>query len=268
MKKIAFEARQELDYRTNEAYKSLRTNIQFCGAQIKVISFTSCTPNEGKSSVSFNLAVSIADSGKRVLLLDADMRKSVLAGRYKVGKVDAGLAHYLAGQKDYEEVAYRTDVENMDIIFSGPFVPNPAELLESDSFHELIAFCREQYDYVLIDTPPLGSVIDSAIVAKEVDGAILVIEADAISYHFVQNVKSQLEKSNVRILGTVLNKVPLGGSKYGSYGYGKYGKYGYGQYGKYYGDYGEYGKYTGGVTKNPELPILGGYSRKSKHWGR
>lgn len=243
MRRITFETRKELDYRTNEAYKSLRTNIQFCGAQIRVISFTSCTPNEGKSSVSFNLAVAFAESGKRVLLIDADMRKSVLAGRYKVGSIDAGLAHYLAGQKRREEVIFSTDVENMDIIFSGPFVPNPAELLESDSFHELVDQCRGEYDYVLVDTPPLGSVIDSAIVAKEVDGAILVVEADAISYHFVQNVKSQLEKSNVKILGTVLNKVPMGGGKYShyAYGYGGYGKYGYGRYGRYYGHYGEYG---------------------------
>ena len=239
MAKIKFEKRNELDYRTNEAYKSLRTNIQFCGNQIKVISFTSCTPNEGKSSVSFNLAASFAESGKKVIMIDADMRKSVLAGRYKVGNVEAGLAHYLAGQKTLEEVKFETDIENMDIIFSGPFVPNPAELLENENFINLIQYCRENYDYVLIDTPPLGSVIDSAIVAKNVDGAILVIEADAISYHFVQTVKNQLEKSNVKILGTVLNKVPMGGGKYG-YGYG-YGKYGYGKYG--YGKYGSYGKY-------------------------
>lgn len=239
MKQITFESRKKLDYRTNEAYKSLRTNIQFCGKQIKVISFTSCTPNEGKSSISFNLAVSFAESGKRVLLIDADMRKSVLAGRYKVGSIEAGLAHYLAGQKSREEVILATDIENMDIIFSGPFVPNPSELLESAAFHTLVKECREIYDYVLIDTPPLGSVIDSAIVAKEVDGAILVIEADAISYRFVQNVKSQLDKSNVKILGTVLNKVPMDGGHYG-YVYG-YSKYGYGRYGKYYGHYGRYG---------------------------
>ncbi len=247
MAKIKFEKRNELDYRANEAYKSLRTNIQFCGSQIKVISFTSCTPNEGKSSVSFNLAASFAESGKKVIMIDADMRKSVLAGRYKVGTVEAGLAHYLAGQKSLEEVKFETDIENMDIIFSGPFVPNPAELLENENFINLIKYCRENYDYVLIDTPPLGSVIDSAIVAKNVDGAILVIEADAISYHFVQTVKNQLEKSNVKILGTVLNKVAMGGGKYGygKYGYGKYGygKYGsYGKYGQYYGHYGNYGR--------------------------
>jgi capsular exopolysaccharide synthesis family protein len=245
MKKVTFEAREKLDFRIDEAYKSLRTNVQFCGSNIRVISFTSCTPNEGKSSVSFNLAVSFAESGKKVIMIDADMRKSVLAGRYKVGEVESGLAHYLAGQKSLDEVCMETDIEGMDIIFSGPYVPNPAELLESDNFHELVQYCREKYDYVLIDTPPLGSVIDSAIVAKEVDGAILVVEADAISYHFVQNVKNQLDKSNVKILGTVLNKVPMGGSKYGKYGYGKYGYGKYGSYGRYgrYGQYGQYGQY-------------------------
>lgn len=244
MEKVIFTARRELDYRTNEAYKSLRTNVQFCGSDVSVISFTSCTPNEGKSSVSFNLAVSFAESGRKVILIDADMRKSVLAGRYQVGSVEAGLAHYLAGQKSLDEVCMETDIKGMDIIFSGPYVPNPAELLENSNFHTLVDYCREHYDYVLIDTPPLGSVIDSAIVARDVDGAVLVVEAGAISYHFVQNVKKQLEKSNVRLLGAVLNKMQMGGGKYGygKYGYGKYGygKYGYGQYGKY--GYGQYGK--------------------------
>lgn len=244
--KVKFEGRKKLDYRVDEAYKSLRTNVQFSGSGVQVIDFTSCTPNEGKSSVAFNLAVSFAESGKRVIMIDADMRKSVLTGRYKVGSVDAGLAHYLSGQKTLDEVCLNTDIDGMDIIFSGPFVPNPAELLESTHFHDLIKYCRENYDYVLIDTPPLGSVIDSAIVAKECDGAIIVVEADAISYHFVQNVKNQLAKSEVKILGTVLNKVPMGGGKYGygKYGYGKYGygKYSYGKYGQY-GQYGEYGSY-------------------------
>jgi len=232
---VTFEIRKKMDYRTSEAYKSLRTNIQFCGAEVKVISFTSCTPNEGKSSVSFNLAVSFAESGKKVILIDADMRKSVLAGRYKVGSIKGGLAHFLAGQKALGDVCMQTDIENMDIIFSGPFVPNPAELLESELFSKLVSYCRKKYDYVLIDTPPLGSVIDSAIVAGAVDGAVIVIEADAISYHFVQQVKKQLERSNVKVLGAVLNKVPL---EKGKYGYGKYGKYYSRYYGKYYGKYG------------------------------
>ena len=227
--------REELDYRANEAYKTLRTNIQFCGDDVKVLTFTSCTPNEGKSSVSFNLAVSFAEVGKRVILIDADLRKSVLIGRYRVGEVEYGLTHYLSGQKELKDVLLHTDIEQMDIIFSGSNVPNPAELLNHNRFSSLIAKLREEYDYVIIDTPPLGSVIDSAIVAKISDGAVIVIEANAISYRFAQNVKEQLEKSNCKILGAVVNKVPLEKSSYYGKYYGRYyGKY----YGKYYGNYG------------------------------
>jgi len=236
MEQITFIKRDDLDYRTNEAYKTLRTNIQFCGNEIRVIAFTSCTPNEGKSSVSFNLAVSFAEEGKKVVLIDADLRKSVLIGRYKVGEIDAGLTHILSGQNNLEEVLYHTDINNLDIIFSGTHSPNPAELLNSGRFTAMLDTLRAKYDYVIIDTPPLGSVIDSAIVSKACDGAILVIEANSISSRFAQTVKGQLEKSNCRILGTVLNKVPM--EKNGYYGryYGRYyGKY----YGKYYGTYGK-----------------------------
>jgi capsular exopolysaccharide synthesis family protein len=235
--KITNIERKELDYRANEAYKTLRTNIQFCGDDIKVLTFTSCTPNEGKSSVSFNLAVSFAEVGKRVILVDADLRKSVLVGRYKVGEVDQGLTHYLSGQAELEEVKRYTDIDNMDIIFSGSHCPNPAELLNNNRFSNLISTLRESYDYVIVDTPPLGSVIDSAIVAKIADGAVIVIEANAISYRFAQSVKEQLDKSNCRILGTVLNKIPMEKKGY-------YGKY----YGRYYGKY--YGKYYGTYGKN------------------
>ena len=228
MGKITFEKRQELDYRANEAYKTLRTNIQFCGDQVKVIAFTSCTPNEGKSSVSFNLAVSFAAVGKKVILVDADLRKSVLVGRYKVGAIEGGLTHYLSGQKELKSIIFDTDIENMDIIFAGSYAPNPAELLEHKRFGSMIAELRESYDYVIIDTPPLGSVIDSAVVAKVSDGAIIVIENNAVSYRFAQKVKEQLEKSRCRILGAILNKVSMDGKGY-------YGRY----YGKYYGTYGE-----------------------------
>ncbi len=224
--------REELDYRANEAYKTLRTNIQFCGDNIKVITFTSCTPNEGKSSVSFNLAVSFAETGKKVILIDADLRKSVLVGRYKVGEVEYGLTHFLSGQKDFEDVVHHTNTNNMDIIFSGTYSPNPVELLNSPRFSNMIDQLRVHYDYIIIDSPPLGSVIDSAITAQISDGAVIVVEANAISYRFAQSVKEQLEKSNCRILGAVLNKVAM--EKNGYYGryYGKY-------YGKYYGTYGK-----------------------------
>jgi capsular exopolysaccharide synthesis family protein len=232
VKKIVFEKRKQLDYRSNEAYKTLRTNIQFCGNENRVIAITSCTPNEGKSSISFNLAQSLAEDGKRVILIDADLRKSVLVGRYKVGEINAGLSHYLSGQSELEDVHNSTEIPNMDIIFAGTYSPNPAELLGHNRFQDLVIKLREKYDYIIIDTPPLGSVIDSAIVAKIADGAILVVESNAISYKFAQHVKHQLVRTDCKILGVILNKVNM--DKNGYYGryYGKY-------YGKYYGTYGK-----------------------------
>lgn len=226
MLQIYFEKLEELDFVSNEAYKTLRTNIQFCGTDIKVISLTSCMPNEGKSSVSFHLASSFAESGKKVIFVDADLRKSVIVGRYKPDQAVVGLTHYLSGLNTLEDVLYSTNIDNMDVIFTGPVPPNPAELLGSECFSKLIQKLRKEYDYVIIDTPPMGSVIDSAIVAQNCDGVILVIQVNAISYKFAQRVKKQLEKGNCKILGAVLNKVELSGKGY-------YGKY----YGKYYGQY-------------------------------
>lgn len=211
-----------LDYRANEAYKALRTNIEFCGDDVRVISFTSCTPNEGKTSVSLNVAKAFVDKGKKVLIIDADLRKSVMIGRYRVGEVKYGLTHYLSGQNEMEEVIYQTNIKNLDIVFCGSYSPNPAELLGHIRFKDMINNLRSIYDYIIVDTPPLGSVIDGAIVAKVVDGVIMVIESNSISYKFAQHVKEQLDKANCRILGTVLNKVPMDKKGYYSKYYGKY----------------------------------------------
>ena len=228
---------EKLDYASNEAYRALRTNLKFCGEDKKAIVLTSCTPNEGKSTVSLYLAMSLAESGKRVLLVDTDMRKSVLAGNFTANKEVMGLSHFLSGQSYLKNVICSTSTDNLDIIFAGPTPPNPAELLESLFFQVLLRYGRDNYDYVLVDSPPLGSVIDSAIVAKKCDGALIIIEAEAISYRFVKEVKSQLEKSSCPILGAVLNKVDLKEHRYYDYYYGrKRGDY----YGRYYG-YGSYG---------------------------
>ncbi|MCI9565137.1 MAG: CpsD/CapB family tyrosine-protein kinase [Eubacterium sp.] len=228
----------DLDFKTKEAYKTLRTNVQFCGDDVKVISITSCVPNEGKSMVSFNLAVSIAETGKKVLFIDADLRKSVLIGRYKINKAIKGLTQYLSGVEELDSVKYTTNVENLDMILSGPVPPNPAELLNNEKFTALVEITKKEYDYVVIDTPPIGQVIDPAIVAQQTDGVIFLVSQANVSYKYAQKQIEQLKRSGCRILGAVLNKVdPEGkGSYYGGY-YGKYykGKYGYG-YGndKYY----------------------------------
>ena len=193
-------------YSINEAFKALRTNVQFCGANIKCIAFTSCLPNEGKSSVSLELAKSLSESGKKVIVIDADLRKSVLVNRLsKMPDQIIGLSQYLTDQDTFESIVYETQYPNLKMIFSGPFPPNPVELLECDRFREMIAMCKEQYDYVLIDTPPLGVVIDAAVVATLCDGTIMVIAADRSSYKIAQSVKDQLLRVNGKILGTILN---------------------------------------------------------------
>ena len=231
------------DYNYRESLKTLRTNIQFCGSNLHTIMFTSALPDEGKSDVAFSVAASLAQIGKKVVFIDADIRKSVLVSRYQLDGDVNGLSQYLSGQKSREDIIYQTNYEGFSVIFAGPYSPNPAELLEEDLFSELIKSLKD-YDYVIIDTPPMANLIDGAIVASNCDGAIIVIEQGAVSYRLEQKVKSQLDKTGCRVLGVVLNKVDL--SQNGYYGkYGKYGKYGrYGRYGKYdkYGAYSPYEK--------------------------
>lgn len=227
------------DYNYSEAIKTLRTNIRFCGRNVKVVMFTSSLPDEGKSAISLNFAVSMAKIGNRVLFIDSDIRKSVLISRYSVEGRIFGLTQYLTGQIGVTEAIYETGIENLSMIFAGPYSPNPAELLEDEYFEQLLEYGREHYDYVVIDTPPVGSVIDGVIVARHCDGAVIVIESGAVSYRLVQKVKKQIEMSGCRILGAVLNKVDLKAeSYYSGYGYSRYGKYG------------KYGKYGYGAEKN------------------
>ena len=220
--------KRELDFRSKEAFKTLRTNIEFSGDDIKVICITSAMPNEGKSSISFELAQSFALAGKKTVLIDADLRKSVMHTHYKRGNVKYGLTNYLAGKKEFDEVFCQTDVENFYMVFSGPVPPNPSELLGSDRFTRLVAALRETYDFVIIDTPPVGSVIDASVVSKNTDGVVVVLSSGRVSYQFARKVKDQLDTAGARILGAVLNKVDMSKKSY-------YGKY----YGKYYGNYGD-----------------------------
>lgn len=226
METISISKFQTLDFQGNEAYKTLRSNIQFCGSDIKIIGLTSSMTNEGKSSVSLNLAVTLADAGKKVVFIDADLRKSVLIGRYKINQAVKGLVHFLSGIHPVEEIIYETNISNLYMVLSGPVPPNPSELLGGVEFTKFIEGLGEIYDYIIIDTPPLGSVIDSAIISKVCHGMVLVVEANVISYKFAQRVMSQLEKTGCKILGAVFNKVDIREKGY-------YGKY----YGKHYGNY-------------------------------
>lgn len=194
------------DFRMQEAYKILRTNILFCGKNLKTILITSCMPNEGKTTVSINLAISMAELGKKVLLIDCDLRRPSLIKAVDSRVNIKGLSHYFSGQKEAYEIIYNTKFENLDVVFSGKIPPNPSELLANSDFKQFINNARDKYDYIIIDTPPLGSVIDSAIVAENCDGAILVVESEKDSYKYVNSIKAQLSRSGCSILGVVLNK--------------------------------------------------------------
>ncbi|SHI81796.1 polysaccharide biosynthesis tyrosine autokinase [Parasporobacterium paucivorans] len=223
METITMNKLVKLDYFANEAFKKLRTNIQFSGADVKVIGITSCIANEGKSSLAFNLALSMAVAGKRTVYVDADLRKSVTIGRFRINKAVSGLTHYLSGITK-EEPVYQTNINNLYMVFSGPVPPDPSELLATTRFKELLQNLRRDYDYVIVDNSPLGLVIDAAVVANVCDGMILVVSSGEISYKFAQSVKAQLEKTGCRILGAVINKADMSKN-------GNYGRY----YGKYYG---------------------------------
>lgn len=212
------------DYFYEEAIKTLRTNIQFTGKNIKTIMFTSCFPNEGKSDITFQLAQEIGNMGKKVLIVDADIRKSGYIKRFHIKQKVNGLSQYLSGQLPKGFLIYQTNYLNLDIIFAGPMAPNPSELLEDKSFEELLREVRPYYDYILIDTPPVGSVTDAVIIARESDGAVLVIESERVSYKMAQKMKEQVEKTGCKVLGAVLNKVNIERNKY----YGKYDYYYYG----------------------------------------
>ncbi len=248
MKTINLDLDISKDYFVGEAFKTLRTNVQFCGTDVKAIAITSCLPNEGKSTISLELCRSLAEVGKKVLFVDADMRKSVVVKKYSDAAGISGLSQYLSGQSTLDEVLFATQFENFHIIFAGQFPANPAELLSSTAFKKMIEEQTKVYDYVIVDTPPLGMVIDCAVVSSVCDSAIMVVAASRISNRRAVLIKNQLAKSGVRILGVVLNYV-----RRGRFGYPKAYSIG-SRYSKKYGKYGKYGKYVGYGPKAEEEP--------------
>lgn len=210
------------EFRVSESLKTLRTNLMFSGASVRVIGFTSVSASVGKSTVSLQTAIAFAQAGKRVLLVDADLRKSVLPSRLRIRNKVEGLSHYLSGLANVNELLRETDVPGLYIMFAGSRVPNAAELLGNENFAKLIPALKETFDYVIVDTAPLGQVIDCAVMAPHLDGVVLVVDATNNSYKLERRVKNQIERSGGKILGAVLNQVNIDErrSYYGkSYGY-------------------------------------------------
>jgi protein-tyrosine kinase len=213
---------EKLNNPAEEAYKVLRANLNFYGLNkaIKTIAITSYSPNEGKTTTCINLSISMAKSGMRVLYVDADLRKPMLMKN--LGSNDfKGLSNYLSGHVDFEEIIHSTDINGFFYIPCGAKPFDPAELLTTERFNTFLKVVQQQFDMIVIDTPPLGSVIDCSIIAAKTDGTLIVIKPNAVKYKNALMVKEQLEKSNARILGVVVNGVNRRDYKdyYNSYDY-------------------------------------------------
>ena len=215
MKRVTLKKR-EMSYAMTEELNTLRTNIQFSGVDKKVIVMTSSFSGEGKSTITYQLAKSLAELGKRVLLIDADMRKSVMVNMLESGSVDKGLSHYLSGQCSLSEAVYATESSRLHILFAGPVPPNPTELLSGELFKDTLNSFRDIYDYIFIDCAPVGMVIDAAI---------MMIESGAVKRKLALEAKEKLETAGCPILGVVLNKVERKSGGYYRKYYKKYEKY-------------------------------------------
>ena len=206
-----------------ESFRSLRTNLRFSHVDRprRVVLVTSTGPEEGKSTVLANLGVSLAQSGRRTLVVDTDLRRPSLYRFFGMGE-GAGLADVLAGDAPIEDAVRSSRIEHLDVLPAGTRPPNPAELIESRRLQDLIGGLREEYEYVLLDSPPAGGLVDSSLLCGLVDGVLFVVERGRFDLKVVRTALRQLERAGGRLYGVVLNKAPVDERSmlYGYYGYG------------------------------------------------
>jgi capsular exopolysaccharide synthesis family protein len=237
----------------SEAYRGVRTALYFStgGKGHQVIQVTSPNPGDGKSTLSANLAVAIAQSGKRVVLIDCDFRKPRVHKIFGVSP-DVGLASVIAGDATLERAIQPSGVLGLSLLPCGPRPANPAELLTSQRFVEVLEEVKRNFDFVLIDTPPLLAVSDPAVVAPRVDGVLLTVRMTRKTRPAAERAKEILNAMGANVVGVVVNDLQ-GGKSSGIYGYGYGNNYSYG-YGYGYADhYGDAGEDSGEFPK-PALP--------------
>ncbi len=219
-----------------ESYKSIRTNVTFALStyEKKILAVSSANPAEGKSTTAANIAIASAQGGNKVLLIDADMRKSVQHKIFSL-KNKRGLSSAISKINKIDECIQRNVMENLDIMTAGPIPPNPSELLSSDSAKKLLEELSSRYALIVIDLPPVCVVSDALTLSEDVSGMIMVVRYGYTSYDDVEEANKRMELANMNLLGFILNDAEskTHGSryyhKYGKYGrYGKYTKYGYG----------------------------------------
>ena len=223
----------ELPYAAEEALNRLRVNVKFSGKEIKTIMIISSVPNEGKSHVAVYLWKMLAEAGFKTVLVDCDLRKSVMKKemRFTCDEEYQGLDYYLSGLAEYDDVVHHTNIENGDIVPTTNLLQNPSSLLEDARLSELFQTLESNYDYVIVDSPPLVTVSDGILIAQHCDGAILIVRSGETPRSLIRQSMNQLKQTDCRLLGTVLNGVATGNRAYGRY-YGYYSKY----YSEYYGN--------------------------------
>ena len=216
----------ELPYSVEEAVNRLRINVSFFGSDIRKIMIVSSEPNEGKSFIAMHLWRQMALAGEKSILIDADMRKSVMIEHYGIEREDGkevwGLSHYLSDNKKLVDCILSTDMECGDLLPNANNIVNPSMLLESRRFGELMEELAQRYRYVFLDVPPLGLVSDGERIGNVCDGAILVVRSGVTSKGLIRSSIAQLERAGCPMLGIVLNRAGGSGGKYYHKYYGRY----------------------------------------------
>ena len=221
----------QLSFAAAEAYKLLRTNLQFAlpDKPCKIIGMTSSLRGEGKSTTSVNLSYTLAESGKRVLLIDADMRLPTIHSKLSVSSAP-GLSNLLAGLcEERESLRVSKYFSNWYILPAGDIPPNPSELLGSEQMRAILTRFADIFDYIILDLPPINIVTDALVISQWTDGLIVAVRQNYTSGRALKDCMYQIEKVSAKMLGFVMTDADISTSGYKNYGkYGKYGKYGYG----------------------------------------
>ncbi len=210
MKKLTFTRFRALDYACTEALNTLCTNLTFSGSNVKKIMITSCQSSEGKSFLTMNMMRTFSNLGKRVVVVDCDLRRSMVASRYGIRMPEGeerGMAHFLAGMCPLEEVLYATNIDDAYMVPVGREVSNSLSLLSTPRLTMLLNQLAKMFDVVLVDAPPVGVIIDAAEIAKSCDGTLLAVSYNKVSRRELAEVKRQIERTGCRMLGAVLNGV-------------------------------------------------------------
>jgi len=208
-----------------EAYRTIRTSILFSSTEehpVKSILITSPSPQEGKTATICNLALTMVQNQKRVLLIDADMRKSRLHYVFDK-KNDVGLSSFLSGQAAFEDIIKQTDIKTLSLVASGPHPPNPSELLSSRKIKEFIETAEKNFDFILFDTAPMAVVTDAVILAQAVDGVVVVLESHKTSRKMLPRIAQVLKEARARVIGVLINKISGTDTSYHYYSQYYYG---------------------------------------------